>query len=317
LNCPPGDQKPLHKDAFEVITSELNKLHNNFPQDGGGRRALVAHFIPFITTYKNLINYEGEGVKNFQQLSTYMSETFETNIKGKNLHSIMIINSFYLVNVQKNFVKKINNLLTELIIKRNRNINLQTLRTRKRNIFHSVIFNGGDIQDELFQIDTDKTLMTQIRAILPSNIHPNGLQYDITIRPEAYLNSYIALSHLFDQYGLRSFNSVPLSTSTIPRYIIIDTKILLQNILGVTQRVEINAETKPGYWAQVFNLENKAFKRKRGDNNESSFTGMIRTDLVGVSVNIGPPPSKGRKVFLQKNSKFIFIYFVREKKESN
>lgn len=121
LNCPPANQKPLHKDALEAITSELNKLDNNNPRGSGDRRALVDHFLPFIAAYKNLINYEGEGVRNFQQLSTYMSETFETNIKGKNVYSLLIIiNSFYLVNVQKNFVKKIKTLITELIIKRNR-----------------------------------------------------------------------------------------------------------------------------------------------------------------------------------------------------
>ncbi|KAJ3376479.1 hypothetical protein HDU92_000294 [Lobulomyces angularis] len=59
--------------------------------------------------------------------------------------------------------------------------------------------------------------------------------------------------------------------------------------------MEINEETKPGYWSQVKNLNNKAFKRKRGVSNELSFTGMIRTDLVGISVNVGPPPTKGRR----------------------
>ncbi|KAJ3212805.1 hypothetical protein HK099_007664 [Clydaea vesicula] len=73
--------------------------------------------------------------------------------------------------------------------------------------------------------------------------------------------------------------------------------------------MEINEETKPGYWSQVFNLNNKAFKRKRGVSNELSLTGMIRTDLVGISVNIDPPPTKGRRidaldteVYLERNT---------------
>lgn len=118
---------------------------------------------------------------------------------------------------------------------------MQALQSRARNI-RSVIFDGGYI-DKLFLLDADRTLIHQIQAFLPPNIHVNGIPYDITTRPEAYLNSYIDLSHLFDQYGLRSFNAVPLSTSNVPLYLIIDTLILLQQLFGITQRVEINTQS--------------------------------------------------------------------------
>ncbi|KAJ3389388.1 hypothetical protein HDU92_001074 [Lobulomyces angularis] len=189
----------------------------------GDRRALVDHFPPFISAYKNQINYQGEGVRYFQQLTTYILETFETNIK---------------VNIQKNFIKKIKTLITELI--------------RIISLCKDSDLEPG-ISDQSYLMEA--ILMS---SLLPPNIHVNGIPYDITTRPEAYFNSYIALGRLFDQYGLRSFNAFPLSTSTVPRY-----------------------------WSPVFNLNNKAFKRKRGEKNELSFTGMIRTDLVGVSVNIG------------------------------
>ncbi|KAJ3220840.1 hypothetical protein HK099_003952 [Clydaea vesicula] len=195
LNCPPAIQKSLHKDALEVITSELNKLDNTNHRGSGDRRALVDHFLPFISAYKNQINYQGEGVRYFQQLSTYMSETFETNIKDSDLEPGISDQSY--------------------------------------------------LMDELFLLDADRTLIHQIQAFLPRNIHVNGIPRDITTRPEAYLNSYIALGRLFDQYGLRSFNAVPLSTSTVPRYLILDTNILLKQILGITQPTKINEETKP------------------------------------------------------------------------
>ncbi|KAJ3223615.1 hypothetical protein HK099_000907 [Clydaea vesicula] len=218
-----------------------------------------------------------------------MSETFETNTK---------------VTVQRNFIKKINTLITRIAVKQNyppqiprnlpdverqnlkieRDLHINNLRERA-NIVRSAIFDSLSLPENL-HLD-DQVLTAHILAILPQQIIANGIPRDITTRPEAYLNSYIELSRLFEKYGLKAFNAIPLSTSTIPRYIIIDTTSLLQQILGITQSVPINEATKPGYWSQVFNLNKKAFRRKRGLNNELSFTGMIRTDLVGVSVNIG------------------------------
>ncbi|KAJ3384669.1 hypothetical protein HDU92_003475, partial [Lobulomyces angularis] len=233
-------------------------------RSGSDRTVLVNHFLPYIKNYKQLINYDGEGIKYFKQLAIYMSETFETNIKDVERQNLKI----------------------------ERDLHINNLRERA-NIVRSAIFDSLSLPESL-HLD-DQVLTAHILAILPQQIIANGIPRDITTRPEAYLNSYIELSRLFDQYGLKAFNAIPLSTSTIPRYIIIDTTILLQQILGITQSVPINEATKPGYWSQVFNLSKKAFRRKRGLNNELSFTGMIRTDLVGVSVNIGPPPTKGRR----------------------
>ncbi|KAJ3389499.1 hypothetical protein HDU92_000996 [Lobulomyces angularis] len=41
LNCLLTDQLPSHKDAFQVIATELNKTDNNISRSGGDRKVLV------------------------------------------------------------------------------------------------------------------------------------------------------------------------------------------------------------------------------------------------------------------------------------
>lgn len=86
LNCPAEHQTPLRKDAYQVIASLLNTIDND-RVDGrqptaGARFELVQHFLPYVRIYKNLVGYQGEGIPIFQQIATYMSETFETNVLG-------------------------------------------------------------------------------------------------------------------------------------------------------------------------------------------------------------------------------------------
>ena len=137
-------------------------------------------------------------------------------------------------------------------------------------------------------VPVNDELVDSISQMLPQNRHENGLSYDITIRPEAYILPYIDLARLYKQYSLRSFQALPLSTSCIPRHITIDTLILLNHVLGKTKRVTIDEESKVSYWGEVFNLSNKAFRSRR----DCKFIGMIRTDGVSLCAVIGPPSTK-------------------------
>ncbi|KAJ3395908.1 hypothetical protein HDU92_004583 [Lobulomyces angularis] len=170
-----------------------------------------------------------------------MSETFETNIKGK-LNSI----PSGLQEQERQPLKW---------ERGNKKILMETAK-----VVRTAIFGNNPIPENL-QIE-DQHPVGHILAILPEEISAKGIPYHITIRPEAYLNSYIQLSYLFERYLLKPFNAIPLSTSTVPLYLILDTNVLLKQILGNIQPTKINEETKPGYWSQVFCLNNKAFKRK-------------------------------------------------------
>ena len=114
----------------------------------------------------------------------------------------------------------------------------------------------------------DFELHSKLIKVLPPHVFEDSsfksLPYDITFRPESYLFSYILLSRLYDEYQISAFQAVPLSTSLIPRHIPIDTKILLSHVLGIKKQVPINSDTKPNYWCQVFNLNIKTFKSRRG-----------------------------------------------------
>ena len=144
----------------------------------------------------------------------------------------------------------------------------------------------------------DLAVATAIFGILPNSVRtgnpPQGVHYDLVVQPEIYANPYLKLAKLYEDNGLKLFNAVPLSTSLIPRHVVIDTAILCYQVLGVTGNgtaLKIS-EKKFNYWGSVFNLRHHAFKERSG----MKFDGFIRTDGVSVSINIVTPgQNKQRK----------------------
>ena len=138
--------------------------------------------------------------------------------------------------------------------------------------------------------DYDLLVAATIVSILPQIIPVQGVEYDLVAQPEMYGQSYLHLSRLFEDEGIKPFNAVPLSTSLIPRHICIDTKILCQHVIGVKSKFEIS-QRKQEYWSEVFKLRHHAFKKRNG----MTFNGFIRTDGISVSVLIEKENVKDQK----------------------
>ncbi len=66
---------------------------------------------------------------------------------------------------------------------------VQLLHSQARAIRSATIFNVVAPPENIHE--DDQELIQQIFGLLPANIHVNGVPYDITIRPDGYLNSYI------------------------------------------------------------------------------------------------------------------------------
>ncbi len=214
-----------------------------------------------------------------------------TRILRVNLIHIDKCKIILLVNLQKNFIKNVKSIITALLVKRGDGE--LDLRRHKAATVRTAVLGNAPLPDE----QQCNVLANELLGILPKGISTNGIAYDLAARPEAYAYSYVQLKRLYEKYQLRSFNAVPLSTSKVPRHLLIDTRILIQNILCCSLG-PINWETKSEYWSKAFNLKNKAFKSKMG----RTFNGIVCTDGISVCVVHEPPSQQKPKRKKQKKS---------------
>ncbi|KAJ3299286.1 hypothetical protein HDV03_003069, partial [Kappamyces sp. JEL0829] len=137
-----------------------------------------------------------------------------------------------------------------------------------------------------------------VREIFPSNPYDKRVEYDVAARPQQYVESYLQLCLLFEQHGLRMFNVFPLSTSLVPRHVLIDTTILCKHLLGKSSNLDVG-HRKFEYWSEVVRLNDKAFKPRSG----RRFSGIIRTDGISCSVLLEPTSGSTKSYKRKRSSK--------------
>jgi hypothetical protein len=92
----------------------------------------------------------------------------------------------------------------------------------------------------------------------------------VKVQPLKYLHPYLRLQQLYEENSIAPFNAVPLSTSTIPRHVTLDSASLSTLILGF-KKAPPNLKddaVKYALWDEVFQLDNKAFKPKKRPQNQ-------------------------------------------------
>ena len=111
------------------------------------------------------------------------------------------------------------------------------------------------------------------------------MELHVVTNPGVYGPASLKLAKLYESKNLKMFNSVPLSTSLIPRHVIIDTKILYMHVLKRSVPSMQISRDKQRYWLEAFDTSHRAFKDRSG----MRFNGMIRTDGISCSVLIEEP----------------------------
>jgi hypothetical protein len=240
-------------------------------------------FKQYIQMYKKLVDYNVPFIKNYQQIANTHGEMLKTN---------------FIVNVQENFIKKIKTFTSSVIIKKNimKYDSLVGIKRNKKDYVKELQRRNRIIQDCIFTTDyvkltkllsvvdnlEDIVIIETIKNILPDNPCFEGIPYDLKARTSVYVESYYKLSLLYEKHQMIQFNFVPLSTSSIPRHITIDTKTLALHVLKLKQDTFKISEDKLMLWESIFNLGNKAFKSR----SSMDFDGMIRTDGISCCVLI-------------------------------
>ena len=97
------------------------------------------------------------------------------------------------------------------------------------------------------------------------------------------------------------FNALPLRINLRPRYITIDTYILIEVFIKDSKKLKNISDNKAPVWSQIFKTDCKPFKRN--DDKKSSFDYMIKTDGVGTSLIFTKSKEKNRKRIKSTKSK--------------
>ena len=239
---------------FCSILKLLNKPNSNFKGSDAFKQS--------ITNYMAVTGYHGENIQYFNNFASYHGKILETQ---------------YLNNVQEHFVQKVKGFCTAMIVHRfqddvpagmNRNVHLRNLRGRARRV-QNCCLSTNQHQDYHNLNDYDQDVVDRIRDTLPDDIHENGVSYDAVARATKYAEPYFQLGLLYQEQEMRLFNVFPLSTSSIPRHMTMDTQLLCNLVLHAYGDLQISRR-KNEYWSRVFDLRKKVFKGRSG----MTFKGM-------------------------------------------
>ena len=80
LNCNEQEQEDLHVEAINIILLLMN--NSNITTRAAKAAVLRTHFLPFVTEYKKLVQYNDTPLHNFNQMSVYHSRLIHTNMLG-------------------------------------------------------------------------------------------------------------------------------------------------------------------------------------------------------------------------------------------
>jgi len=104
---------------------------------------------------------------------------------------------------------------------------------------------------------------------------------------------YINLGRLYEENNFPLFNALPLRINLRPRYITIDTYILIKVFIKDSKKLKNISDNKAPVWSQIFKTDHKPFKRN--DDKKYSFDYMIKTDGVGTSLIFTKSKEENRK----------------------
>jgi hypothetical protein len=192
LTCPLDQQQIFGQENFKEILKLINNTKFSIMQKETKPYKLRQHYQPFIIEYKTLVKYDFPPMRNIDQVLTYHSTILKTN---------------FAINIKVNFVKMVKCFVSVLVIKRRpENSEKKDYQKLSRLIQRAILMND---YEGLGGINLEFAKRIIHRLQLP--LAENGVAYDVASRPEVYLQPYLKLNELYEEFGLPLFNVVPLS----------------------------------------------------------------------------------------------------------
>lgn len=229
-----------------------------------------------ISPHQHFPRQQSSSCKNLTQILNYMTTDIVTMYENAiKQNYVSYIERFVNVVCQKNErIQPLDKKEKSALCTTLRKIK-ESLLTRNFDEFHQRcidLVGSEDFNDEV---------MGFLPFVIPSDIHENGIKYDLQCRPQAYLPCMIYMVQFFEKNGVSLPNLFPNQTSVIPTYITIDAstsiKLLYQRKKqGPTKQSLLKNIHQ--IWSRLFRTELRCFHKK-------GFTfRFIKTDGVGCSL---------------------------------
>lgn len=249
----------------------------------------------------NLYKESRDGMTN---ILSYESEIYVTNVEN-NIRCHFYSHFSKYVNVLFNFLERINEIKKLKISDNDKNKKVSELKKELYDIKIKILSDKNIEKTEKYRekmIKIRKDLFSDI-----SNIHENGIAYDVHIQPQKYLYSMYTIIKEYEKMNndnknkpnymeIKLFNVLPMRTTLIPRNITIDTEIIIQNFKEILKKNTniINKNCKNieelrtnfcknnmynEIWSALFNMKNKFFK----DKNKYEFNYLLKTNGISCS----------------------------------
>jgi hypothetical protein len=252
---------------------EIKEKQKAGPKPKGDNATLLKEFNKFYDSeYKNL-NYEKVNALHLSQILCYMATDMLTNVENNiKLHFISYVKRF----VNSSFRKEHNNIIENA----EKNTKTQTRKELNKDLYDikEDLLNNTLLSKEKYH----KWINKHKQHIFPKE-YKNSYQFDVQNNPQNYLKCMIYMCLELEKNEVKSFQFFPLRTQIIPKYIPIDTKILVELFIKENKKEYLDniEKYKKEIWSKIFILDNPIFKQKN-----YVFDYRISTDCMAVSIQL-------------------------------
>jgi hypothetical protein len=313
--------KLYHEDK-EILTINKDIILKVFNvlviHEGCGKRAtkdrILNDFYDFYnSTFCHLNNNVKLNAVRISQILGFCASDIKKNIDNNiKLHFIAYVNRFVNISFKKEHKAIID----------------ATKHGDKTKISKELSKNLYDVKQDLI----NNTLLSDVRYHIwleehRKNIFPyickNTYEHDIENNPQKYIKSMIYMCLKIEELEAKSFQFFPLRTSIIPKYIQIDTAVIIRLFEEETNYDQAQEDlnnikgVKHNKWLKYFKINKKLFI----DQKDYSFDYTLYTDGFGVSIKllhasqIEPEQTKKDNRNKKKNKNFMECSKMETKEE--
>jgi len=283
---------PILNDDF--VNMAFKALYNN---PGPGRRSegskalLLAELINFYhTEFKLLTNEKKEfDASHLSHVLGYSVTSVLTCIKNNIiLHFIPRLKKFVKISFQHE-------------LESFKNLSYKQKKLKKTEHYKELKLVLDDlINNTLLSPSRFHFFIDEIRSQFLPPYTQKSLTDELVSNPHLFLKAMIKFNLFYEAKGLKLFKAFPLRTDIVPKYISIDTAVLVdlfitKNLNDYFSNIE---EHKVTLWSQLFDMKKKIFKMKN-----YTFDFFVSTDGCSVSIkflhNSYVETEKQRKAIMQ------------------
>jgi transposase len=248
----------------------------------------------YIQHYRSLMTDEDAMSLSYERM-TMILEYLVTNVE-----------TAYFNNVKQHFitcVERYINVVAEKITRVNAINNSNLSMSEKKDQIAKLCRLLRDLKTDILSLNSelrspilyhDFILQTRV-AILPNkgSYQNNSIHYDLQCYPQEYLLGMFRMIQTMEAKGVSIMNLFPLRTSIIPKYIRIDTAILVNLLVdyqkhGYTKTHCVSrgnlVKLQNQIWSFFFKTQKRCFYNN--ERHQYRFNHMIETDGVGCSIQL-------------------------------